>query len=33
MALHPGQPNVDFTGPDLWVLTSSPGTVSSAKTY
>jgi hypothetical protein len=33
MALRPGEPNVDFTGPDLYVLTSSPGTVSSATTY
>ncbi len=33
MALRPGAPNVDFTGPDLWVLTGSPGTVSTAVTY
>jgi hypothetical protein len=33
MALRPGQPGVDFGGPDLWVLTGSPGTVSAATTY
>jgi hypothetical protein len=33
MALRPGEPSVDFTGPDLFLLTSSPGTVSSATTY
>lgn len=33
MALRPGQPGVDFQGPDLWVLTGSPGTVSNATTY
>jgi len=33
MALRPGMPGDDFQGPDLWVLTSNPGTLSSAKTY
>lgn len=33
MALRPGQPGVDFFGPDLWVLTASPGTLSNATTY
>jgi len=33
MALRPGQPAKDFNGPDLYVLTSSPGTISSATTY
>jgi hypothetical protein len=33
IALRPGEPGVAFTGPDLWVLTASPGTVSSAVTY
>lgn len=33
MALRPGQPGIDFGGPDLWVLTGSPGTISAARTY
>jgi hypothetical protein len=33
MAVRPGQPTVDFIGPDLIVLTSDPGTVSTAQTY
>lgn len=33
MALRPGQPGADFTGPDLWVLTSNPGSLSHALTY
>lgn len=33
MALRPGEPNTDFNGPDLFVLTSSPGTISTATTY
>ena len=33
MALRPGTPGEDFTGPDLWLLTSNPGTVSNATTY
>ncbi len=33
IALRPGQPGNDFTGPDLYVITSSPGTISSATTY
>ncbi|MFO1464158.1 MAG: hypothetical protein U1F66_10315 [bacterium] len=33
MALRPGQPAADFSGPDLFVLTSSPGTISTATTY
>jgi len=32
-ALRPGIPGKDFQGPDLWVLTSNPGTLSSATTY
>jgi hypothetical protein len=32
-ALRPGEPGVDFTGPDLFVLTGSPGTVAAIKTY
>lgn len=33
MALRPGEPGSDFTGADLFVLTSSPGTISTATTY
>ena len=33
MAIRPGVPGIDFTGPDLFVLTASPGTVSTATTY
>lgn len=33
MALRPGQPGLDFGGPDLWVLTSNPGSLSHATTY
>ena len=33
MAIRPGIPSQDFKGPDLFVLTSSPGTVSTATTY
>ncbi len=33
MAIRPGIPGEDFSGPDLIVLTGSPGTVSAAKTY
>lgn len=33
MAVRPGEPGADFTGPDLFVLTSSPGTISTATTY
>lgn len=33
LSLRPGQPGVDFTGPDLWVMTASPGTLSNARTY
>jgi hypothetical protein len=33
MAIRPGVPGRDFTGPDLFVLTASPGTVSTATTY
>jgi hypothetical protein len=32
-ALRPGSPGVDFTGPDLFVLTGDPGTVAAIKTY
>lgn len=32
-ALRPGEPGVDFTTPDLFVLTSNPGTVAAIKTY
>jgi len=32
-ALRPGEPGVDFTGPDLFVLTGDPGTVAAIKTY
>ncbi|MDX1386321.1 MAG: hypothetical protein R3257_01940 [bacterium] len=33
MALRPGQAGIDYSGPDLWVLTASPGTLSNARTY
>ncbi|HCU23914.1 MAG TPA: hypothetical protein DF383_02765 [Deltaproteobacteria bacterium] len=33
MAVRPGEPGVDFSGPDLFVLTNAPGTISTAKTY
>jgi hypothetical protein len=33
MAIRPGTPGLDFNGPDLFVLTASPGTVSTATTY
>lgn len=33
MAIRPGQPGTDFSGADLFVLTSSPGTISAATTY
>ncbi len=33
IAIRPGVPGLDFTGPDLFVLTASPGTVSTATTY
>ena len=33
IAIRPGVPGRDFSGPDLFVLTSSPGTVSTATTY
>lgn len=33
MAFRYGEAGKDFNGPDLWVLTSSPGTLSGAVTY
>jgi hypothetical protein len=33
MAIRPGVPGADYSGPDLFLLTGSPGTVSTAKTY
>lgn len=33
MAVRPGEPGADYTGPDLFVLTSSPGTISTGTTY
>lgn len=33
MVFRPGMPGVDFLGPDLFVLTSIPGTISTAQTY
>lgn len=32
IAFRPGQPEVDFNGPNLWVLTAFPGTLSAANT-
>jgi hypothetical protein len=32
-ALRPGVPGVDFNGPDLFILTSNPGTMAAIKTY
>jgi len=32
-ALRPGIPGVDFTGPDLFILTGNPGTMAAIKTY
>ncbi|MBF0492954.1 MAG: hypothetical protein HQM15_09255 [Deltaproteobacteria bacterium] len=32
-ALRQGRPGVDFTGPDLWVLTGNPGTLAAIRSY
>ncbi len=33
IAVRPGRPTIDYTGPDLFVLTGDPGTISTATTY